>query len=107
VELESFELEGWELRGFSTRRLLLNGEPAKETFSSRIAQEVHLYLDDTPPLVVESGKAIVVPLSSINKVMVYEVNKAGTAFCWGLSAAAVGYVLFSVIMIILISIALG
>ena len=102
VKLDSFELEGWELRGFSTSELQFIDEPTKETFSSRIAHEVHLYLDETPPLVVEPGKPIVVPLSSINKVMVYEVNKAGTVFCWGLSGVAVGYLLFQVFIIILI-----
>jgi hypothetical protein len=90
VKLQSFELDEKELSGFPVGQLQSDGEPLKDTFDKQVAQEVHLYLDETPPLVVEPGKAIVVPLSSINKVMVYEVNKAGTAFCRGLSAAAVG-----------------
>jgi len=82
VRLQSFELDEEELRGLPVGQLQSDGEPAKETFNDQDAQEVHLYLDETSPLVVEPGNAVVVPLSSINKVMVYEVNKAGTVCCW-------------------------
>jgi hypothetical protein len=72
VKLKSFEMHESELKGFPTGQLQADGELAEKTTSGQVAQEVHLYLDETTPLVVEPGSPIVVPFSSINKVMVYD-----------------------------------
>jgi hypothetical protein len=72
VKLKSFEMHESELKGLPDGELHSDGEPAEKTSSGRVAQEVHLYLDETTPLVIEPGSPIVVPLSSINKVMVYD-----------------------------------
>ena len=89
VKLESFELEGEELKGLPGGQFQSDGEPAQRTFSSRTAQEVHLYLDETPPLVVEPGKSIVVPFSAIKKVMFYDEDKGCTTASLG-GATAIG-----------------
>jgi len=104
VKLESFELDEEELRGLPVGQLQSDGQPAKDVFNKQTAQEVHLYLNETPPLVVEPGKPVVVPLSSINKVMVYEVNKAGTACCWAAwGAGGTATVLWIVLIILLLT----
>jgi len=81
VQLKSFELLQSEVVGFPAGQLQSDGEPARETTSGQVAREIHLYLAETPPLVVEPGNLIIVPLSSIKKVMVYDedLEKGGIA----------------------------
>ena len=103
VKLQSFELDEEELTGLPVGQLQSDGEPEKDVFNKQSAQEVHLYLNETPPLVVEPGKPVIVPLSSINKVMVYEVNKAGTVCCWTAGGLAGTYVIVAVVVIVLLA----
>ena len=87
VKLESFELEGEELKGFPSGPFQSDGEPAQRTFSSRTAQEAHIYLDETPALVVEPGKPLVVPFAAVEKVMVYDEDKGCTTASLGVPTA--------------------
>jgi hypothetical protein len=98
VRLQSFELDEEELKGLPVGQLQSDGEPVKGTFDDQVAQEVHLYLDETPPLVVEPGNPVVVPLSSVNKVMVYDVSKAGTASAWTVWGFWLAFVTYFVVL---------
>ena len=72
ARLKSFEMHESELTGVPAGQLESDGEPPEDTTSDQVAREVHVYLDETTPLVVEPGSPIVVPFSSINKVAVYD-----------------------------------
>jgi len=97
VKLKSFELRQSELVGFPAGQLQSDGEPVEKTTSDRVAREAHLYLNESPPLVVEPGRPINVPYSSINKVMVYDEEQDKLKW-WQVVVAGLAYFVEGVIM---------